>query len=71
MILESSVPFTIDRELTPNEFDDVLQYCMYDVDSTIDVFHERLRILFQAQNITCGNVGERRCNEMEHNNNQR
>ena len=32
MILESSVPFSLDRELTENEFHEVLKYCSYDVD---------------------------------------
>ena len=49
MILESSVPFTIDRELTPDEYEDVLHYCMYDVDTTIDVFKKRLKSYFKPK----------------------
>lgn len=49
MILESSVPFTIDRPLTPEEYDDVLHYCIYDVDTTIDVFKKRLKSYFKPK----------------------
>ena len=41
MILESSVPFSINRSLQPDEFDSALFYCMYDVDTTIDIYLER------------------------------
>ena len=40
-IVESSVPFDIDRKLTPSELDEVIQYCKYDVDSTIRLYWER------------------------------
>ena len=40
-IVESSVPFDIDRKLTPEELDEVIKYCKYDVDSTIKLYHER------------------------------
>jgi hypothetical protein len=49
MILESSVPFTIDRPLTPEEYEDVLQYCMYDVDTTIDIYKKRLKSYFKPK----------------------
>lgn len=48
-ILESSVSFNIDRELTPTEFDEVLYYCAYDVDTTIDVYIEREKSYFQPK----------------------
>jgi hypothetical protein len=48
-ILESSVPFTIDRPLTNEEFDEVLDYCIYDVDTTIDVFKHRVKSYFQPK----------------------
>lgn len=46
MILESSVPFTIDRPLTDAEYEDVLNYCMYDVDMLVDVFKMRINSYF-------------------------
>lgn len=41
MILESSVDFTIDRKLTDEELQEVIEYCCYDVDTTIDVYKMR------------------------------
>jgi hypothetical protein len=49
MILESSVPFTINRPLTEDEFQDVLNYCMYDVDTTIEIFKERMDSYFKPK----------------------
>jgi len=49
MILESSVPFTIDRPLTPEEYEDCLHYCMYDVDTTIDIYKKRLKSYFKPK----------------------
>ena len=40
-IVESSVPFDIDRKLTPEELEEVIRYCNYDVDSTIRLYQER------------------------------
>lgn len=40
-IVESSIPFDIDRKLTPGELEEVIQYCKYDVDSTIKLYEER------------------------------
>ena len=40
-IVESSVSFDIDRKLTPEELDEVIQYCKYDVDSTVKLYYER------------------------------
>ena len=40
-ILESSVPFDIDRPLTPEELEEVIIYCKWDVDSTIALYWER------------------------------
>lgn len=40
-IKESSVPFNIDRKLTPDELDEVVEYCKYDVISTEKVFSLR------------------------------
>ena len=40
-IVESSVPFDIDRPLTPEELEEVIRYCKYDVDSTVRLYNER------------------------------
>lgn len=40
-IVESSVPFDIDRPLTTEELEEAIQYCKYDVDSTIRLYWER------------------------------
>lgn len=40
-IVESSVSFDIDRKLNPEELEEVIKYCKYDVDSTIKLYHER------------------------------
>ena len=40
-IMETSVPFTIDRKLTDEELQDVIKYCKYDVEQTIEVFLRR------------------------------
>ncbi len=57
MILESSVPFTIDRPLTDEEYDDVLAYCMYDVDTTIDIYKKRLKSYFKPKLSLVGMLG--------------
>lgn len=40
-IIESSVDFNIERELTPNENLQTIKYCEYDVSQTIDIFKMR------------------------------
>lgn len=40
-IVESSIPFDIDRPLTPEELDEMICYCKNDVDSTIKLYWER------------------------------
>jgi hypothetical protein len=40
-IVESSVPFDIDRKLTPEELEETIRYCKYDVDSTVLLYRER------------------------------
>ena len=49
MILESSVPFSIDRELTEDEFYQVLEYCSYDVDMVIEIFKMRIKSYFKPK----------------------
>lgn len=40
-IKESSVPFDIDRKLTPEEIEETVRYCQHDVQQTIEVFIQR------------------------------
>lgn len=41
-IKESSVPFDIDRKLTPAELAETIKYCRHDVEQTVRVFMERI-----------------------------
>lgn len=47
-IRETSVPFDIDRKLTQSELEEVIKYCIHDVEQTIEVFLER-QSDFEAQ----------------------
>src|SRR3982751_2857023 len=49
MILESSVPFSLDRELTEEEFYQVLEYCCYDVDMVVELFKIRMKSYFKPK----------------------
>ena len=40
-IVESSIPFDIDRPLTPEELSEVVEYCKNDVDATVRLYKER------------------------------
>ena len=40
-IKETSVPFDIDRKLTPAEIAETIKYCRHDVEQTVEVFLER------------------------------
>ena len=40
-IVESSVPFNIDRPLTPEELDELIYYCKKDVDATVALYERR------------------------------
>lgn len=40
-IKESSIPFNVDRKLTPAEIAETIKYCRHDVEQTIEVFLER------------------------------
>lgn len=53
-IVESSVPFNIDRPLTQEELKEVIRYCKYDVDSTIKLYWERKENYLDAKSM----VGE-------------
>lgn len=48
-ILESSVSFDIDRKLTDEEKEEILKYCMYDVDTTISVYELRKKSYFDVK----------------------
>ena len=47
-IQETSVPFDIDRRLTPSEIAETVEYCRHDVEQTVEVFMRR-RADFEAQ----------------------
>lgn len=49
MILESDVPFDIDRPLTDEELKEVFYYCSYDVANTVEVFKMRQGNYFEAK----------------------
>lgn len=60
MILESSVPFTIDRALTDEEFADVLEYCKYDVDMLVEVYKQRVNSYFAPKESLLEMLGDDR-----------
>lgn len=45
-IKESSIPFDIKRELTPDEIEETIAYCTHDVEQTIKVFENRSEEFF-------------------------
>lgn len=49
-IVECDIPFDIDRPLTDEEKEVVLQYCRYDVLSTIEVYKQRVKSYFETKN---------------------
>jgi len=49
-IFESNISFDIDRRLTADEFMEVLKYCSYDVDTTIDIYKHREHSYFESKN---------------------
>ncbi|MCR0868967.1 hypothetical protein NEJ94_14345 [Staphylococcus aureus] len=49
MILESSVDFKIDRALTPKELQEAIDYCRYDVDTTIEIYKRRKNSYFMPK----------------------
>jgi len=60
MILESSVPFDIDRKLTRIELNDSIEYCKYDVDMTIEIYIMRERSYFTAKSRLLERLGDDR-----------
>ena len=41
-IMESSVDFSIDRKLTPDEIEESIKYCTHDVEQMIEVFNRKI-----------------------------
>ena len=54
-IVESSVPFDIDRKLTEEELAEVIKYCKYDVRSTKRLYWERKKNYLDAK-VLAGNI---------------
>ena len=48
-IVESSVPFDIDRPLTDAEREETLKYCRHDVRATIEVYKQRKKPYFEVK----------------------
>ena len=48
-IVESSVPFDIDRPLTPAELKEVTTYCKHDVDATVQLYFARKKNYIDAK----------------------
>lgn len=57
-ILETSVPFDIDRPLTESEREEVLRYCSYDIESTIRIFKLRESSYFDTKESLLGMMPE-------------
>lgn len=59
-IVESSVSFDINRPLTPEELEEVIKYCKYDVDATVELYKARKeyidskRIVAEMYNLPLG-----------------
>lgn len=49
MILESDIPFTIERELTEDEIKQTIFYCEYDVEMTIEIYKMREKNYFEPK----------------------
>lgn len=60
MILESSVPFTIERPLTEDELNETIFYCGYDVDSTIDIYKIREKSYFMPKQMLLDMLGNQK-----------
>lgn len=60
-ILESEIPFDIDRPLTADEKEIVLTYCRYDVESTIEIYKLRRDSYFRTKDQLIEMEGSDRC----------
>lgn len=56
-IIESSIPFDIDRKLTPEELEEVIKYCKHDVDSTCKLYWQRKQNYLDAKVLAGGIYG--------------
>lgn len=50
-IMETSIAFDIDRELTQDEINQTIKYCAWDVDNTVDIFKIRWDSYFTPKQI--------------------
>ena len=57
-IVESSIPFDIDRELTDEERDEMLFYCRHDVMATVDIYKLREKSYFEVKEGLVGMLPE-------------
>lgn len=60
MILESNVSFDIDRPLTQDELKEVMEYCEYDVDTTIDIYKLRENSYFKTKEMLVKKLGNKK-----------
>lgn len=60
-IVESKVSFDIGRPLTEEEKEEVLAYCRYDVDSTIEIFKLRQKSYFATKQALIDMFGDDKC----------
>lgn len=67
-IVESSVSFLIERELTDAEFQDVLYYCVHDVDSTEKLYHLRKDRYVATKALLCEIAGLDPLENLKHTN---
>lgn len=58
MILESAIPFDHPTPLTPEEYAEVVAYCSYDVDQTIDIYKMRINSYFNPKQSLVEMVGQ-------------
>lgn len=58
-IMESSVPFDIDRPLTDKELEETIKYCSYDVDNTIDIYNMREKSYFKTKEMLVDKLGNK------------
>ena len=61
-IVESEISFDIDRPLTKEEKAQVLAYCRYDVDSTLEIYKLRKKSYFATKQALVDMFGDSKCN---------
>lgn len=57
-IIESKIPFDIDRKLNEEEIEETFEYCEYDVDRTIDIFKMREKSYFTTKSYLAEMLGK-------------